>query len=301
MTSADDFVIQLALDKGVLNSAQVAAARFGVDVSRIKITATDTAKVPNTSATAASSGSDLNGMATQAACDTIRERMAECLATLHQTTPDKVIFADDKVTVGATEMDFSQAAMTCYQNRISLSATGFYKTPDLSWDRIAGKGRPFFYFGHGAAITEVVIDTLTGENRILRADILHDVGASLNPAIDKGQVKGAYVQGAGWLTTEELVWGADGKLLTRGASTYKIPTAADIPAHFHVKFWHEANPEDNIGGSKAVGEPPFMLAMSVFEALRDAVGEALGGHEPVRMDAPVTPERVLMALQKNSV
>ena len=162
-------------------------------------------------------------------------------------------------------------------------------------------GRPFYYFAYGAACSEVAIDTLTGEHKLLRVDILHDVGHSLNPALDIGQIEGGFVQGLGWLTTEELVWGADGKLLTRGASTYKIPTAADIPAHFNVKFWHEANPEDNIGGSKAVGEPPFMLAMSVFEALRDAVGEALGGHEPVRMDAPITPERLLMALQKNNV
>ena len=279
-----------------LKVAQVAAARFGVDVSRIKITATDTAKVPNTSATAASSGSDLNGMATQAACDTIRERMAECLATLHQTTPDKVIFADDRVTVGATEMDFSQAAMTCYQNRISLSATGFYKTPDLSWDRIAGKGRPFFYFGHGAAITEVVIDTLTGENRILRADILHDVGASLNPAIDKGQVEGAYVQGAGWLTTEELVWDDKGRLRTHAPSTYKIPACSDRPEIFNVDLWDGENPEATIYRSKAVGEPPFNLGISALLALSDAVASCGAGYPDLH--GPATAERVLAAVKR---
>ncbi len=279
-----------------LKVAQVAAARFGVDVSRIKITATDTAKVPNTSATAASSGSDLNGMATQAACDTIRERMAECLATLHQTTPDKVIFADDKVTVGTAEMDFSQAAMTCYQNRISLSATGFYKTPDLSWDRIAGKGRPFFYFGHGAAITEVVIDTLTGENRILRADILHDVGASLNPAIDKGQVEGAYVQGAGWLTTEELVWDDKGRLRTHAPSTYKIPACSDRPEIFNVDLWDGENPEATIYRSKAVGEPPFNLGISALLALSDAVACCGAGYPDLH--GPATAERVLAAVKR---
>ena len=279
-----------------LKVAQVAAARFGVDVSRIKITATDTAKVPNTSATAASSGSDLNGMATLAACDTIRERMAECLATLHQTTPDKVIFADDKVTVGSAEMDFSQAAMTCYQNRISLSATGFYKTPDLSWDRIAGKGRPFFYFGHGAAITEVVIDTLTGENRILRADILHDVGASLNPAIDKGQVEGAYVQGAGWLTTEELVWDNKGRLRTHAPSTYKIPACSDRPEIFNVDLWDGENPEATIYRSKAVGEPPFNLGISALLALSDAVASCGKGYPDLH--GPATAERVLAAVKR---
>ena len=279
-----------------LKVAQVAAARFGVDVSRIKITATDTAKVPNTSATAASSGSDLNGMATQAACDTIRERMAECLATLHQTTPDKVIFADDKVTVGTAEVDFSQAAMTCYQNRISLSATGFYKTPDLSWDRLAGKGRPFFYFGHGAAITEVVIDTLTGENRILRADILHDVGASLNPAIDKGQVEGAYVQGAGWLTTEELVWDDKGRLRTHAPSTYKIPACSDRPEIFNVDLWDGENPEATIYRSKAVGEPPFNLGISALLALSDAVASCGAGYPDLH--GPATAERVLAAVKR---
>ncbi|MFN6101183.1 MAG: molybdopterin cofactor-binding domain-containing protein, partial [Burkholderiales bacterium] len=139
---------------------------------------------------------------------------------------------------------------------------------------------------------------LTGEHKLLRVDILHDVGKSLNPAIDIGQIEGGFVQGLGWLTTEELVWDANGKLLTRGASTYKIPTAADIPEHFNIQLWHEANPEDNIGGSKAVGEPPFMLAISVFEALRDAVGQTLGGNTPVQLNTPVTPERILMALQK---
>ncbi len=270
--------------------AQVAASRFGVDASLVKITASDTAKVPNTSATAASSGSDLNGMAAQIACDTIRDRMADCLAELHQTTPDKVRFADGNVHVGAEVMDFAKAAATCYQNRVSLSATGFYKTPGLSWDRIKGHGRPFFYFAQGVAVTEVVIDTLTGENRILRTDILHDTGKSLNPALDIGQIEGAYVQGAGWLTTEELVWDDAGRLRTHAPSTYKIPACSDRPPVFNVALWGRDNPVETVYRSKAVGEPPFMLGISTFLALSHAVA-ACGDAYPA-LDAPATAERV---------
>jgi xanthine dehydrogenase large subunit len=276
--------------------AQVAAARFGVDPSLVKITATDTAKVPNTSATAASSGTDLNGMATLVACDAIRDRMAECLAAIHQARAEDVIFADGEVRIGEARMSFAKAAMTCYQNRVSLSATGFYKTPDLSWDRLAGKGRPFFYFAHGCALTEVVVDTLTGENRILRADILHDVGASLNPALDIGQVEGAYVQGAGWLTTEELVWDDKGRLRTHAPSTYKIPACSDRPEVFNVTLWNGENPEATIYRSKAVGEPPFMLGISAFLALSDAVAACGGGYPD--LNAPATAERVLAAIQR---
>ena len=189
----------------------------------VAITATDTAKVPNTSATAASSGADLNGMAVKAAVDTIRARMAEYLAREHQAAPEAVHFEGGRVFVGAAEMSFAEAAARCYMGRVSLSATGFYATPKLNWDRKAGRGRPFYYFAYGAAVSEVVIDTLTGENRILRADILHDCGTSLNPAIDIGQIEGGFVQGAGWLTTEELVWDGKGRLLTHAPSTYKIP------------------------------------------------------------------------------
>lgn len=270
--------------------AQVAAARFGVDVEGVKITATDTAKVPNTSATAASSGSDLNGMAVKAACDTIRDRMAEFLAELHQSEAAEVRFEDGHVLVGGQSYTFAAAAALAYQNRISLSATGFYKTPDLNWDRIKGTGRPFFYFAYGAAVTEVVIDTLTGENRILRADIVHDAGASLNPALDIGQVEGAYVQGAGWLTTEELVWDDRGRLRTHAPSTYKIPACSDRPDVFNVALWNDENREDTIYRSKAVGEPPFMLGISAFMALSDAIA-ACGDDYPA-LDAPATAERV---------
>ncbi|MEL6566085.1 MAG: xanthine dehydrogenase molybdopterin binding subunit [Pseudomonadota bacterium] len=275
--------------------AQVAASRFGVPMAAIKITATDTAKVPNTSATAASSGSDLNGMAVKAACDTIRDRMVAHLAQLHQCHPDAVRFADGMVHAGEAQYSFGAVAAMCHQARISLSSTGFYKTPDIQWDRIKGQGRPFFYFAYGAAVTEVVIDTLTGENRILRADILHDAGASLNPALDIGQVEGGYVQGAGWLTTEELVWDDSGRLRTHAPATYKIPACADRPDIFNVALWDGENKADTIYKSKAVGEPPLMLGISAFLALSDAAA-ACGPHYP-DLHAPATPEAVLRAVK----
>ncbi|TNC68515.1 xanthine dehydrogenase molybdopterin binding subunit [Rubellimicrobium roseum] len=275
---------------------QVAASRLGVPLSRVRISATDTTKVPNTSATAASSGADLNGMATQAACDTIRDRMAQRLAGLHQTTPDRVEFADGMVTVGGQELTWDAAVEACYLGRVSLSATGYYATPDLEWDRRRGQGRPFFYFSYGCAVTEVVLDTLTGENRILRADILHDCGSSLNPALDIGQIEGGYVQGAGWLTTEELVWDDKGRLRTHAPSTYKIPAVSDRPAVFNVRLWDAPNPSATIYRSKAVGEPPFMLGISVFLALGDACA-ACGPHFP-DLQAPATPERVLQAVHR---
>jgi xanthine dehydrogenase large subunit len=276
--------------------AQVAASRFGIGLNAVKITATDTAKVPNTSATAASSGSDLNGMAVKAACDTIRDRMAAFLAEQHQTDAGSIRFADDKVTVGDTTYSFAEAAARAYQGRISLSATGFYKTPKVEWDRIKGHGRPFFYFAYGASITEVAVDTWTGENRILRTDILHDAGASLNPDLDIGQVEGAYVQGVGWLTTEELVWDEAGQLRTHAPSTYKIPACSDRPDVFNVALWDAENREDTIYRSKAVGEPPFMLGISAFLALSDAIA-ACGESYPA-LDAPATAEQVWSTIQR---
>ncbi|WP_187431806.1 Putative xanthine dehydrogenase molybdenum-binding subunit XdhA [Roseobacter fucihabitans] len=276
--------------------AQVAAARFGVDVAQIKITATDTGKVPNTSATAASSGSDLNGMAVQAACNTIRERMVELLAQHHQCDSAGVTFSNGQVTVAGETYTFAEVAQMAYLARISLSATGFYKTPKLDWDRIKGQGRPFFYFAYGAAVTEVVIDTLTGENRILRADILHDAGASLNPALDIGQIEGGYVQGAGWLTTEELMWDDDGNLRTHAPSTYKIPACPDRPDIFNVALWQNENREDTVYRSKAVGEPPLMLGISAYAALCDAVqacGSSYGD-----LQTPATAEAVLAAVTR---
>ncbi|TDT76910.1 xanthine dehydrogenase molybdenum binding subunit apoprotein [Litoreibacter halocynthiae] len=270
--------------------AQVAAHSFSVPLDLVKITATDTGKVPNTSATAASSGSDLNGMAVLNACETIKSRMAAFLSD------GEVVFKNGLVRFNGHELSFADAAAKAYQNRISLSATGFYATPDVQWDRIKGHGRPFFYFAYGAAVTEVVIDTLTGENRILRADILHDCGRSLNPALDIGQIEGGYVQGAGWLTTEELVWDAEGNLKTHAPSTYKIPAASDRPDIFNVALWDGENRAETVFKSKAVGEPPLMLGISAWSALSDAIS-ACGEAYP-DLDAPATAERVLMACQK---
>jgi xanthine dehydrogenase large subunit len=278
--------------------AQVTAHVFGLDAALVKITATDTAKVPNTSATAASSGSDLNGMAAKAAAETIRGRLAEFIAEKHQVKPSAVAFVDGTVRVAGEVYDWAQVVAWAYQARVSLSSTGFYATPKIVWDRVKGTGRPFFYFAYGAAVTEVVIDRLTGENRILRADLLHDTGTSLNPALDIGQVEGAYVQGAGWLTTEELVWDGKGRLSTHAPSTYKIPACSDRPRVFNVALWGKPNREDAVGKSKAVGEPPFMLGISALMALSDAVAACGDGSVYPALDAPATAERVLMAVRR---
>ena len=278
--------------------AQVAAGVFGLETGAVKITATDTSKVPNTSATAASSGSDLNGMAVLAACETIRGRMADHLAERHQAKPADVVFHGGRVRVAGADYSFAEAAAMAYQARLSLSSTGYYRTPKIVWDRVKGTGRPFLYFAYGAAVTEVVIDTLTGENRILRTDILHDTGASLNPALDIGQIEGGYVQGAGWLTTEELVWDDRGRLRTHAPSTYKIPACSDRPPVFNVALWGRDNREETVGRSKAVGEPPFMLGISVLMALSDAVAACGDGSVYPALDAPATAERVLMAVRR---
>jgi xanthine dehydrogenase large subunit len=278
--------------------AQVVAGVFGLEAGAVKITATDTAKVPNTSATAASSGSDLNGMAAKAAAEAVRDRMAAFIADKHQAKPASVRFAGGEVRVGGEAYGFAQVAAWAYQARVSLSSTGFYATPKIVWDRVKGAGRPFYYFAYGAAVTEVVIDTLTGENRILRADLLHDTGTSLNPALDIGQIEGAYVQGAGWLTTEELVWDGKGRLSTHAPSTYKIPACSDRPRVFNVALWGKPNREDAVGKSKAVGEPPFMLGISALMALSDAVAACGDGSVYPALDAPATPERVLAAVRR---
>jgi xanthine dehydrogenase large subunit len=281
--------------------AQVTASVFGLDAAMVKITATDTAKVPNTSATAASSGSDLNGMAAKAAAETIRARLAEFIAEKHQVKPAAVRFDDGTVRVAGEVYPWAKVVAWAYQARVSLSSTGFYATPKIVWDRVRGTGRPFFYFAYGAAVTEVVIDRLTGENRILRADVLHDTGTSLNPALDIGQVEGAYVQGAGWLTTEELVWDGKGRLSTHAPSTYKIPACSDRPPVFNVALWGRPNREDAVGKSKAVGEPPFMLGISALMALSDAVAACGDGSVYPALDAPATAERVLTAVRRVEV
>ncbi len=278
--------------------AQVAATHFGLPMEAIKITATDTAKVPNTSATAASSGSDLNGMAVLDACTTIRERIAEFWADRKNGTASEVSFEGGQVILNGVATPFDSVVKLAYENRVSLSSTGFYKTPKVEWDRIEGRGRPFFYFAYGASCTEVVLDTLTGEHRILRSDILHDCGTSLNPMLDIGQIEGGYIQGAGWLTTEELVWNDKGRLTTHAPSTYKIPACSDRPDVFNVALWDNANAEDTIYRSKAVGEPPFMHGISVLMALSDAVSACGDGSRYADLDAPATPEAVLWAIER---
>ena len=278
--------------------AQVAAGVFGIDPGLVKITATDTGKVPNTSATAASSGADLNGMAVRAAALTIRERIAGFLGDKFGVDAQDVRFDAGQVRVAGEVFGWAQVVAWAYLARVSLSSTGFYATPKITWDRMRGAGRPFLYFAYGAAVTEVVIDSLTGENRILRADLLHDTGSSLNPALDIGQIEGAYVQGAGWLTTEELVWNDHGALTTHAPSTYKIPVCSDRPRVFNVALWDQPNGEDTVGKSKAVGEPPLMLGISAFFALSDAVAACGNGSVYPALNAPATPERILAAVQR---
>lgn len=277
--------------------AQVVAQELQVDLGRIRCTATDTSKVPNTSATAASASSDLNGKAAQAAARTIRQRLTDFAAAKYGVPAAEIAFQAGRVTVGGqASLAFDELVGLAYHARVPLSATGFYATPKIGYDPKTMTGRPFFYFCYGAAVSEVVIDTLTGESKLLRVDILHDVGESLNPAIDLGQVEGGFIQGVGWLTSEELWWDGRGLLKTHAPSTYKIPTASDWPPTFNVDLvpWGR-NHEDSIYRSKAVGEPPLMLAMSVFFAIRDAIAAGAGGGLP-RLDAPATPERILGAL-----
>ncbi|MES2936361.1 MAG: xanthine dehydrogenase molybdopterin binding subunit [Pseudomonadota bacterium] len=277
--------------------AQLVADELGIAFERVRITATDTGKVPNASATAASAGTDLNGRAAQFAARQVRERLAQYAAEKAGCRPEQVIFAHGQVSTPTAHMTFAQLVDDAFHARVQLWSDGFYKTPKIHYDKHTLTGRPFYYFSYGAACTEVAIDTLTGESRVLKVDILHDVGTSINPAIDIGQIEGGFIQGMGWLTTEQLVWNDKGRLATHAPSTYKIPATGDVPAHLNIELWPDANREDNVGGSKAVGEPPFMLAISVWEALRDAVSAASGG-APVRLDAPATAEQVLLALRR---
>ena len=277
--------------------AQIVALEFGLPLAAIRVSATDTSKVPNTSATAASSGSDLNGKAAQAAAQTIRERLVALACAEYAVSADQVRFADGSVQIGDQSLSFAELVDKAYLARISLSATGYYKTPKIYWDRTLLRGRPFFYYSYGAAVAEVAIDTLTGETSLLRVDILHDVGTSLNPAIDIGQIEGGFLQGAGWLTSEELSWNAKGELKTHAPSTYKIPTARDWPAQFKVALLEqEPNREDTIHRSKAVGEPPLMLAISVLHAIRDACAACGPAGALPELPSPATPEAVLRAI-----
>jgi xanthine dehydrogenase large subunit len=278
--------------------AQIVADELGVPFASVLSTAADTSKVPNASATAASSGTDLNGRAAHFAARHVRDNLAAFVAGLDGCGAGAVRFEGGQVISPKTSRRFADVTSAAYNNRIQLWSDGFYRTPKIHYDKTTLSGRPFYYFAYGAACTEVAIDTLTGESRVLKVDILHDAGRSINPAIDVGQIEGGFVQGMGWLTTEQLVWNAKGYLSTHAPSTYKIPATGDIPEHFKVDFWHEPNREDNVFGSKAVGEPPFMLAVSVWEALREAVACARGPGSVVEMDAPATAENVLKALQR---
>ncbi len=280
--------------------AQVVAEVFGIDLEHVKITATTTGKVPNTGPTAASAGTDLNAMAARAAAEQIRRRLAEFAGDLYEAAPEDVSFRDNQVFVANKTISFADLAADACRGRVSLSSTGFYKTPKIHWDREKVRGRPFYYFAYGAACSEVTLDTMTGEMRVDRVDIVHDVGKSLNPAIDIGQIEGGFVQGMGWLTTEELVWDARGRLMTHAPSTYKIPTASDVPADFNVHLFENINREEAVYGSKAVGEPPLMLAISVFSAIFDAVASLAAPSSKIHLNAPATPESVLKAISEIS-
>jgi len=279
--------------------AQVVAHELGIGFGRVRVTATDTSKVANTSATAASTGTDLNGKAAQDAARQLRERLAKFAAEKFgagEVAASSVRFANDRVIVSDDAIPFEEVVAKAYLARVQLWSDGFYATPKLYWDQATLQGRPFYYYSYGAAVSEVVIDTLTGEMRVLRADALHDVGDSLNPALDKGQVEGAFVQGMGWLTTEELWWNAGGKLMTHAPSTYKIPTVNDTPPDFRVNLFKNRNVEDSIHRSKAVGEPPLLLPFSVFFAIRDAVA-AVGDYKVnPPLNAPATAEEILKAV-----
>ncbi|NIR31912.1 MAG: xanthine dehydrogenase molybdopterin binding subunit [Gammaproteobacteria bacterium] len=277
--------------------AQVVAEELQIDIDHIRCTASDTGKVPNASATAASSGTDLNGMAAQAAARTIKERLAHFAAEHYQARAEEVVFRDGHVHVRGEALAFAELVQRAWKARVPLSATGFYRTPKIHYDQSTLSGRPFYYFAYGAAVAEVVVDLLTGEHRTLRVDILHDAGESINPAIDLGQVEGGFIQGMGWLTTEELWWDAAGELKTHAPSTYKIPVASDLPEQFNVQLLSAArNREATIHRSKAVGEPPLMLAISVFHAIKDAIASVGGGLSP-HLDAPATPEAVLRGIE----
>jgi xanthine dehydrogenase large subunit len=276
--------------------SQIVARELGVSLAEVDITSTRTDKVPNTSPTAASSGADLNGKAAQNACITIKQRLAEFYAQQVKGEVQDVSFVDNHIHCGPHSLPWSQLIQQAYMARVNLSANGFYKTPKLEYNRDTGTGRPFFYFAYGAAISEVSIDTLTGENKVNRVDILHDVGTSINPDIDIGQIEGGFIQGMGWLTTEDLVWDQQGRLSSNNLATYKIPAIGDTPKVFNVSLFNRANAEDSIYHSKAVGEPPFMLAISVWCAIKDAISSIDNYQSDPELHTPATPEKIMQAI-----
>jgi len=277
--------------------AQVVSEELQVDIDQIQITATHTGKVPNTSATAASSGADLNGMAAKNAASTIRRRLIAFAARYYSAPESEIDFDSGHIRIGVRQISFQELVIKAYHNRVQLSATGFYRTPKIHWDPSTATGRPFYYFAYGAAVTEVAIDLLTGESRVLAVDILHDAGRSINPAIDAGQIEGGFIQGMGWLTTEELWWDSNGRLKTHAPSTYKIPTCSDRPEHFQIRIFEAGeNREATIHRSKAVGEPPLMLALSVHQAIVDAITSIDKCRELPTLATPATPETILAAI-----
>ena len=282
----------------LIKVAQVVAAELQIDIDQVQISSTHTGKVPNTSATAASSGTDLNGMAAQNAARTIRRRLTAFAATHYDVAEHDIEFQRGQVRIADSWIAFSELVLEAYLHRVQLSATGFYRTPKIWWDAETARGRPFYYFAYGAAVSEVVVDLLTGENRVVAVDILHDVGRSLNPAVDAGQIEGGFIQGVGWLTTEEMWWDSDGRMMTHAPSTYKIPVCSDRPEHFRLDMYAGSeNIEATIYRSKAVGEPPLMLALSVHQAIADSVSSISDTGELPQLRAPATPEAVLDAIQ----
>ena len=279
--------------------AQVAADGLGISVDLVRVTGTDTQKVPNASATAASSGADINGAAINNACDQMRARLRPVAARLLGCEPAAVDLRGGFASApGKSPVPWATVVKQAWLDRVGLSVTGFYMTPDIKYDFMTLQGRAFYYFCYGAAVSEVEIDTRTGEWWLRAADIVHDVGTSINPAIDKGQIEGGYIQGMGWLTMEECIWDKQGKLLTHGPSTYKIPVASDVPEHFKVSLFDGRNVRPTPYRSKATGEPPLMNALSVFFALRDAVSASAGHKARVDLVAPATPERILLACER---
>ncbi len=279
---------------------QVVAEAFGVDARHVRSTTTNTSKLPNTPPTAASSGADLNGMAVLDACNTLKARLIPWLTRAFKCEADDIVFRDGEVTTrqGSTALTMQEVAMRATLAKIPLTAQGFYYTPGIRWDGETFSGKPAYYFSYGAAVSEVALDTLTGEHKVTRVDILHDVGKSLNPAIDRGQIEGGFVQGMGYLTSEELVWDSKGRLRTHAPSTYKIPTAADVPEVFNVELWGQENHVDTIHRSKAVGEPPLMLALSVWFAIADAISSYTDSRDMPKLVAPATPEAILWAVNE---
>ncbi len=276
---------------------QIAADSLGVPASRVRVMSTRTDKVPNTSATAASCGADLNGAAVQDACLKIRARLAAVAATVLDCGPDDVQFDNALASARGTSIEFAALCETAYKQRVSLFAEGFYRTPDIHFDFKTSRGRPFHYYAYGAAVSEVEVDGFTGQFRLLRTDILHDAGDAISPIVDRGQIEGGFLQGVGWLTLEELLWDMKGRVSTAGASTYKLPSWSEVPEVFNVEMLQRATQPGVVMGSKAIGEPPLMLALSVREALRDAIA-AFGEGAPVSFDSPATPERVFFAVRQ---